>query len=243
MLGPLLLFALLAFVLKYIGHPPMATSITVATMMTAVLATLGRLAVAYVFSVMCAIPIALLIEHNRTFETILLPIFDVLESVPNLALLPALVVFFGSFGFIEGAAITILFLNMVWTIVFALVGGLQVIPHDMFSAGRVFGLRGFSMIRRLTLPAIFPQFVTGSILAVASGWNIIIVAEALHVYLPQGTSAQDLFGIGTILVQTSAVGDTATYMLAFGVMIAMIAAFNFFVWQRLLHYSQRFRFE
>jgi len=150
---------------------------------------------------------------------------------------------FGQYGFLDGAAITILFLNMVWNIVFALVGGLQIIPRDVKDAAHIFGLHGASFVRRLSLPAIVPQFITGSILAVASGWNIIIVAEALHAYIPGGTSAQDLFGIGSILVSASAQGQTSLYLLAFSIMIIVIALFNFFVWQRLLHFSQRFRFD
>ena len=241
--GPIFVLAALAFLFKLIGHPPVVGSLSWQAMLLAVFFTLMRLALAYAIAVVVAVPIALLIEYNRTFETLLLPVFDVLESIPNLAILPALVVIFGGLGFLDGAAITILFLNMVWSIVFALVGGLQVIPRDVVYAARVFGLSGFSLIRRLTLPAIFPQFVTGSILAVAAGWNIIIVAEALHAYVPGGGSAQDLFGIGSILVTTAASGENGQYLVAFGIMIAVIALFNFFVWQRLLHYSQRFRFE
>jgi NitT/TauT family transport system permease protein len=241
--GPLLVVALLAFLFKLIGHPPVVSALSVPQLLLAVYFTLARLGLAYALAVVCAIPIALLIEYNRTFETILLPISDVLESIPNLAILPALVVIFGKFGFLDGAAITILFLNMVWSLVFAIVGGLQVIPKDVVFAARVFGLSGFSLTKRLTLPAIFPQFVTGSILSVAAGWNIIIVAEALHVYIPGGSSAQDLYGIGSVLVATSAAGQSGQYLVAFGIMIVVIALFNFFVWQRLLHYSQKFRFE
>lgn len=243
-IGPFAVIAVLFFLFRIVPHAPTAASVlSLPTLLLATLYTLARLAIAYVLAVVVAVPVALLIERNRAFETVLLPLFDVLESVPNLALLPFLVVLFGAFGFLEGAAIVILFLNMVWSIVFALVGGLQIIPRDVVYAARIFGLSGFSFVRRLILPAIFPQFVTGSILAVASGWNIIIVAEALHVYIAGGTSAQDLFGIGSILVSASASGESGLYLLAFSVMIAVIAVFNFFVWQRLLHLAQRFRFE
>jgi NitT/TauT family transport system permease protein len=241
--APLFVIGALAFLFKLIGHPPVVTSLSWPNLLLAVFFTSMRLGLAYAIAVVVAIPIALLIEYNRTFETVLMPIFDVLESIPNLAILPALVVIFAGFGFLDGAAITILFLNMVWSIVFALVGGLQVIPREVIFAARVFGLSGFSLVRRLTLPAIFPQFVTGSILAVAAGWNIIIVAEALHAYIPGGTSAQDLFGIGSVLVTTSASGQSGQYLVAFGIMVGVIALFNFFVWQRLLHYSQKFRFD
>jgi NitT/TauT family transport system permease protein len=243
-LAPFLIVGMIALFFHFV---PVVVStgyaITWPQVVVALFYTLMRLALAYLLAVVFAIPIALLIEYNATFETILLPTFDVFESIPNLAVLPVLITIFAAIGFPDGAAIIILFLNMVWSLVFALVGGLQVIPRDVRNAARVFGLKGSALTRQLTLPAIFPQFVTGSILAVAAGWNIIIVAEALHAYIPGGTSAQDLFGIGSLLVAASARGNTSSYLLIFGTMIAVIALFNFFVWQRLLHYSQRFRFE
>jgi NitT/TauT family transport system permease protein len=132
---------------------------------------------------------------------------------------------------------------MLWSIVFTLVGGIKIIPKDIIYAGHIFGLKGFDFIRKVILPAIVPQFITGSILAVAQGWNIIIVAEVLHTYLPGGTSAQDLFGIGAILVQSSAQAQTNVFLTSVFVMVVIIGFFNFFVWQKLLHYAQRFRFE
>jgi NitT/TauT family transport system permease protein len=93
------------------------------------------------------------------------------------------------------------------------------------------------------LPAIFPELVTGSILAFAQGWNLIIVAEVIHTYLPHGTSSQDLFGIGSILVNASATGQTDMFIACIAVMIAVIGCINYFVWQKLIHYSEQFKFE
>src|SRR5207237_1392075 len=126
---------------------------------------------------------------------------------------------------------------------FSIVGGLKIIPHDIIDAAKVFKITGFGYFRKVVLPAIVPQLVTGSILAFAQGWNIIIVAEALHVYMPHGTEANDLFGIGSLLVQSSAKGDTSIFIWSLIVMVLAIAFLNYFIWQKLLHYAQRFRFE
>ena len=213
------------------------------TIVFAACATCARLAIAYVLAALLAVPLALFVTSSATIEAIFLPVFDVLESVPILVLFPVLVVLFVQTGFLNGAAITILFITMLWSIVFTLVGGIKIIPKDIMYAGHIFGLKGLALIRRVVLPAIVPQFVTGSILALAQGWNIIIVAEVLHTYIPHGSSEQDLFGIGAILVNASAQAQTQVFIAAVFVMIVIIAFFNFFVWQRLLHFSQRFRFE
>ena len=169
--------------------------------------------------------------------------FDILQSIPILALFPVIIMLFIRFGDLNGAAIFILFLSMLWNLVFTLVGGLKLIPHDIIDAAHIFGLHGVSYLKRLILPAIVPQLVTGSILAVAQGWNITIVAEVLHTYIPGGTSAQDLFGVGSILVSAAAHAQNGTFLGAVFTMVVIIALFNFFVWQKLLRLAQRFRFE
>lgn len=244
LLGPLAVVFLVWIFASLLPHGvAYGEGVSLATMLAGSAATLGRLAVAFFLSALCAIPLALLTVRSPALEAILLPVFDVLESVPILAVFPVIVLFFVRSGFLEGAAIALLFLNMLWNIVFALIGGLKIVPKDIEYAARVFGLRGFGRLRRVILPAIFPQFVTGSLLAFAEGWNLIIVVEALHAYIPGGTEAEDLFGIGSILVHASAAGRQETFALAIFVLVVVIATLNFAVWQRLLHYSQRFRFE
>ncbi len=241
--GPLAVVALLFLLYAYVPHLPAPGIVSDGTLMLALLYTTARLLIAYLLALVVAVPLALLVVSSPTIETLLLPVFDVLESVPILAIFPIILILFIQFGFFNGAAIFILFLSMLWNIVFALVGGLKLIPKDILYAAQVFGIRGLAYLRKITLPAIFPQFVMGSILAVAQGWNLIIVVEVLHTYIPGGTSAQDLFGIGSILVNAVAAQQTSVFLSAVAILIILIALINFFVWQKLLHWSQRFRFE
>ena len=132
---------------------------------------------------------------------------------------------------------------MLWNIVFTLIGGIKIIPKDILYAAFTFNIRGWKYLRQVLLPAIFPEIVTGSILAFAQGWNLIIVAEVMHVYIPHGTESQDLFGLGSILVKSATNGQNDLFISTLVVMILIIAIFNFFIWQKLLHYAQRFKFE
>lgn len=243
-LGPLTV--LLLMYLAFSFYPllrPAGQEVPLSTIIAASLFTCARLFIAYVLAVVVAIPLALLTTYNSTMETLLLPVFDIMESVPILALFPVIIMLFIQFNFLNGAAIFILFLAMLWNIVFTLVGGLKIIPKDIFYVTQVFGLHGWGYMQRFLLPALVPQLVTGSILAVAQGWNLIIVAEVLHTYIPGGTSAQDLFGVGSILVAAAANAQNGVFLGAVFVMVVIIAMLNLFVWQKLLHYAQRFRFD
>ena len=243
-LRPLLIIALAAFAITFypIVHPS-GEIVSLQTLLLAALITCARLTIAYVLAVLVAIPLSLFVTSSPRIESIFLPIFDVLESVPILVLFPIFIMLFVRTGYLNGAAISILFITMLWSMVFTIVGGIKIIPKEIIYAGRMFGLSGWSLIRHVILPGAVPQFVTGSILSLAAGWNIIIVAEVLHTYIPGGSSAQDLFGIGSILVNASANAQNGVFLEAVIIMIVIIALFNFFVWQKLLRFAQRFRFD
>jgi len=244
-LSPLLLIVILFAALKLFSVFPFIPSPTVsfASIIEALLVTFSRLLFAYALALLFSIPLALAVSRNALLERLLLPVFDIVQSIPVLAFFPIIIVLFIRLGFMNGAAIFIIFLSMLWNIVFSLVGGLKAIPTDIKSAAQVFGVKGTALTRRVLLPAAVPYLVTGSLLAWAQGWNIIIVAEVLHTYIPGGTASQDLFGIGSMLVNAASTGQNGVFIFAILAMVGVIALINFFVWQKLLHYAERFKFE
>ncbi|MEI8337639.1 MAG: ABC transporter permease subunit [bacterium] len=244
-LSPLVIILIMYFVFKFTPglHLYGTKGFSFSDLIAASLSTFGRLITAYILAVIIAFPLALLAVYNRFFEAILLPVFDILESIPVLALFPIVILLFVRFGMLNGAAIFILFLSMLWNLVFTLVGGLKIIPKDLTYAAKVFGITKFSYFKKVILPGVFPELVTGSILAFAQGWNLTIVAEALHTYIPGGLESDDLFGIGSFLVHASSSGNGIFFISSVLVMVVLIAIMNLLVWQRLLRLSERFRFE
>lgn len=222
---------------------PSSFSSEAGTLLAALGASFVRLLIAYAFSLVIGVALGMLAERGRALESALLPIFDVLESMPVLAFFPVIIIIFLRANLIEGAAIFIIFFSMVWNIAFSVVGGVRQTPADVKAVGVVFGLTRWQRFRKILLPAVFPAVLTGSILAIADGWNIVIVAEALHAYAPQTASAPDLFGIGSILVHASSTGDTSMVMSAMGVLVISIILVNLAIWQPLLAYAERFKFE
>src|SRR5580658_4339502 len=205
--------------------------------------TFYRMALAFMFALVISIPLALFIASTPQLQRILLPIADILQSVPALAFFPVVVAFFVARNAFELAAVFVIFLSMLWNIVFTVIGGLQTVPDDVKSAALVFNVRGWRKFWYITLPAIFPFIVTGSLLAWAQGWTIVIVAEVLHTYIPGGTTSQDLLGLGSLLVDANAQGRNGVFLAALTAMILLVTLLNLAVWQPLLHLSQRFRFD
>jgi NitT/TauT family transport system permease protein len=205
--------------------------------------TLFRLLVSYVLSLVLSIPIALLITRNERSERILLPISDIIQSIPILAFFPLVVLVFIKLHAIEGAVVFILFMAMLWNLVFSMIGGLKTIPKDILDAATIFKIKGLMKLRYVTIPAIFPFIITGSLLAWAQGWGILIVAEALHSYIPGGIANNDPLGLGSLLVNAFSQGQNTVFLGALITMIILITLINFFVWQKLLHLAERFKFD
>ncbi len=240
-----LLILVLIFIFNSI-YPQKPLSLSQLSFLDLILATISsleRLLIAYCFALFFSIPLALLITVTPRVEKVLLPFFDVLESVPVLVFFPVIVLVFFRIGSFEGAAVFILFMAMIWNLVFSMVGGLSTIPQDIKEASVIFRAKGLKKLWYITLPSIFPFIVTGSLLAFAQGWNILIIAEVIHNYIPGGTAAEDRFGLGSLLVNSSLQGNTSLFIASIAVLILIITLINFFVWQKLLKLSERYKFE
>ncbi len=240
---PLVLVLLTVFAATGALLSPHAYTLQAGTLLAALGASLLRLLTAYVLALLVGAPLGILAERNHLLESILLPVYDVLESMPVLAFFPVIILFFVHSGSLEGAAIFIIFFSMVWNIAFNTIGGLKAIPQEVKAVGKVFGLTTFQRFSRITLPALFPPLVTGSILSLADGWNIVIVAETLHAYAPAATGAHDLFGVGSILVSAATTGNNALLLTAMGLLVITIALVNLLIWQPLLARAERYKFE
>ncbi|MDE2188755.1 MAG: ABC transporter permease subunit [Patescibacteria group bacterium] len=209
----------------------------------AFLSSFARLFVAYIASLVVGLLLALAVIKSALWERVLIPVYDVLESVPVLVFFPVIILFFIHYGWLNSAAIFILFLTMIWSIVFNAIGALRVIPADILAVPKIFKLGRFTAFRKVILPALFPSLVTGSLLAWAAGWNILIVAEVLHTYVPAGENVADVFGIGSILVQASATGNQSIFLWSIVIIVVAIMIINIFVWQKLLRYAERYKFD
>jgi NitT/TauT family transport system permease protein len=240
---PLVLVVTAFFVISKFGATQITQIVNVSWgyVISALLVTFIRLLIAYVLALLISVPLAILVDYNPRAEKIFLPLFDIIQSVPVLAFFPVIIVFFVHYNFYNSAAIFILLITMMWSIIFSVVGGLRVIPEEIKAAAKVYHITGWQYVRKVLLPAVFPYIITGSLLAWAGGWNIVIVAEVLHTYIPGG--AKDLFGIGSLLVHSSSDGQQKVFFMTLIALVIFVGLLNLFVWQKLLKYAERFKFE
>ena len=192
--------------------------------------SLFRITVAYIIASVIAIILAFLTLKNKYFEAILLPFLDVSQSFPSFALLPFLIAFFGANGF---AVIVILTINIIWPILFTLIGSLKGGRQDLKNAATIFGAKGLKRFVHFSLPSILPAFISGSIIGWGEAWDVIVGAEIIA----------QVGGIGAFLGKLSEGKNLTVLALAISVYLLLIFVLNQIVWIPLLNYSSRYQSE
>jgi len=201
-----------------------------------------RLTIAYTFCLAIALPLALQIARGKRSSRIGLPIVEVVASFPATALFPVIIFELVPYLSEQGAAILMLMTGMLWYLFFNLLSGIRSVPPDLEEAARAFGLKGRKLLRRVTLPAVFPALVTGSITAFGGGWNTLIVAE----YLNTGTGGSlSVLGIGQrIDIGYAEPHGLPLMVAALFVLIATVVAINELIWKPLYRRAAaRFRYD
>ncbi|MHB9057644.1 MAG: ABC transporter permease subunit [Bacillota bacterium] len=208
----------------------------------ALLASFLRLALAYLISLAWTVPVAYLIATNERAYQVVMPVFEVLASVPATALFPVIVfIIAGRAGGMNVAAVLLALTGMQWYLLFNLIAGVRSLPSDLREAAKAYGVRGRLYLFRVVLPSLFPSLVTGSITAWGGGWNALIIAEYV-VYKGRTFTA---FGIGALLDRaTYSSGNLQMIWLSLISMVLIIITLNRVFWRPLYDLAaRRFKIE
>src|SRR5437879_2475269 len=193
-----------------------------------------RMVLAYLLSLVFAITYGATAATNKKSVVIMLPVLDVLQSVPILGFFPAALVFFvatfqGSPIGIELAVVFLIFTSMAWNMAFGVYEALTTIPVDLEAAAASFGLRGMLRFRLLAFPAAIPKLVYNSILSWSNGWFFLVASETFTAF--GGTYTRP--GLGSFIANAGLVGDNAGIAIGIGVLAAVVVALATFVWRPL----------
>lgn len=202
-----------------------------------------RMVIAYLFSLVFALAYGYTAATNKRASVVMLPVLDVLQSIPILGFFPAALVFFGaSRGNALGSEFAVVFLiftSMAWNIAFGVYESLTTIPQDLESAAAAFGLTGWLRFRLLAFPATIPKLVYNSILSWTNGWFFLVASEIFQA----GDQTLERPGLGAFIAVAGQNGDTPSILAGIAVLAAVVLALDIFVWKPLGVWSERFRME
>ncbi|MGE0416121.1 MAG: ABC transporter permease [Acetobacteraceae bacterium] len=175
---------------------------------------------------------------------VLVPILDVLQSVPILGFLSFTVVFFmslfpGQVMGLELAAIFAIFTSQAWNMAFSMYQSLTTIPPDLREAARSFHLSAWQRFWRLEVPFATPGLVWNTMISMSGGWFFVVASEAVSV----GDHVWKLPGIGSYVAVALEQRDIRAVVYAILAMLAVILAYDQLLFRPLVAWSAKFRFE
>ena len=201
--------------------------------------TLTRMTLAYLLSIGFALAYGITTGLSRRASHVMLPLLDILQSVPVLGFLPA--VFFFLKNAVLGAEISsiiLIFTAMVWAPTFGVIAGVNAIPQDIKEASQAYGVHGLSYLRQIILPAVYPELVWSSLLAWGGGWYLIPVEENFSF---NGTSS--LPGLGNYIANAAAKLDLNSSLFGLAVLVLIILAIDELVWRPLGARAEKYKYE
>jgi NitT/TauT family transport system permease protein len=182
--------------------------------------------------------------RSRRAEKVLIPLLDILQSVPVLGFLAITITGFialfpGSLLGLECASIFAIFTSQAWNMTFAFYQSLIAQPRDLDEASRLLRLSRWQRFWRVDLPSGMIPLVWNGMMSFGGGWFFLTASEALSV----NNHKFALPGIGAYVAAASSEGNLTRVLLAIAVMIVVILAVNALFWRPLTAWSERFRIE
>jgi len=208
------------------------------------LRTTMRMLAALVASLLFTFTYGTLAAKSRRAEMVLIPLLDVLQSVPVLGYLSFTVVFFVSLSpnralGVELAAIFAIFTSQAWNMTFSFFQSLRTIPYDLDEASRGFRFSGWQRFWRLEVPFAMPGLVWNTMMSMSGGWFFVVASEAiavgdLHVALP---------GIGSYVARAIEERNLAAVGWAILAMTVTIFIYDQLLFRPLVAWADKFRYE
>jgi len=206
--------------------------------------SLARISIAYFLSLIFALGYGWLAAHNRRLEAPMLAILDVLQSIPVLSFLPAVMLALVALlptkqlG-VELGAIILIFTGQVWNIAFSFYSSLRNIPRELHEATRIYRLSALQRFFTLELPYATIGLIWNSMVSVASGWFFLMACEMFVL----GKRDFRLPGLGSYLQTASSAGDTTSILWGLAAMVGVIVMLDQLIWRPVIAWSDKFKLE
>ncbi|HEY8049065.1 MAG TPA: ABC transporter permease subunit [Ramlibacter sp.] len=180
----------------------------------------------------------------RMAERVLIPLLDILQSIPILGFLSITVTGFialfpGSLLGVECAAIFAIFTSQAWNMAFSLYQSLKTVPQELHEAARVFQLSGWQRFWRLELPFAMPGLLWNMMMSMSGGWFFVVASEAISV----SNQNIKLPGVGSYIALAIEARDMAAIGWAIGGMLVGIVLYDQLFFRPLVAWADKFRFE
>ena len=205
------------------------------------LRTVLRMALALLASLVFSLAYAALAAKSRRAEKIMIPVLDILQSVPILGFLSITVTGFmalfpGRLLGVECAAIFAIFTSQAWNMTFSVYQSLRTVPGELVEAARMYHLSAWQRFWRLEVPHAMPSLVWNTMMSVSGGWFFVVASEAITV---NGQTIV-LPGVGSYIATAIDQRNLTAIGWAILAMLIVIVLYDQLFFRPLLAWSRKF---
>ena len=208
------------------------------------LRTTLRMFIALGASLVFACIFAAIAAKYRAAERVMVPMLDILQSIPILGFLSITVTGFialfpGNLLGVECAAIFAIFTSQAWNMAFSLYQSLRTVPAELREASDVFQLSGWQRFWRLEMPFAMPGLLWNMMMSMSGGWFFVVASEAISV----SNQNIKLPGVGSYIAMAIEARDLGAIGWAIGGMLVGIVLYDQLFFRPLIAWADKFRFE
>ena len=206
--------------------------------------SLLRMMLAYVLSLAFTLIYGRIAATNRRAEVVMVPLLDILQSIPILSFLPAvtlaLVAAFphSNIG-LELASVILIFTSQAWNMTFSFYHSERTLPTDLQEVSTVTRLRPWRRFLVLELPSSMIGLIWNSMMSWAGGWFFLMASEQLTI----GSRSFQLPGLGSYLQAAANAGNTGAILLGLAALVALIVLLDLLFWRPLVAWADKFKVE
>ena len=246
--GVLALFGVVAWLLPQINEPigpsgvPSTVSDDLHLLPYYALRSVFRMFVALFFSLVFTFVYGTAAARCRRLSRVLIPLLDILQSVPILGFLSAtitiwMVLFPGSMLGVEAASIFAIFTSQAWNMAFSFTRSLTSEPRELDEAARSLRLTRWQRFWTLDVPNAMIPLLWNCMMSVGGGWFFLTASEMISV----NNHTYALPGIGSFVAQAAAEENLAAICWAIVTMVAVVLLIDVLLWKPLTAWAEKFR--
>lgn len=227
----------------YLGQP-LPISLNPRYLPMYALRTVSRMLIALIFSLLFTFTLATWAAKNRRAERIIIPMIDILQSVPILGFLSIALVGFirlfpGSLFGPECAVIFVIFTSQAWNMALGFYQTVRSVPSDLEEAASMFHLSAWQRFWRIEVPFSLPGLLWNTMMSMSAGWFFVVASEAITV------NNQDILlpGIGSYITLAIKAANMQAISYAILTMFIVILIYDQLLFRPLVAWAEKFKTE
>src|SRR5713101_758154 len=206
--------------------------------------SLLRMILGYLLALIFTMIYGQIAATRRRAETVMIPLLDILQSIPILSFLPTVILllvaaFPNSNIGLELSSVIFIFTSMAWNMTFSFYHSARTLPSDLKEVATISRLRPWQRFVKLVVPASMIGLIWNSMMSWAGGWFFLMASEQFTL----GPRSYQLPGLGSYLQAAANAGNTGAILLGLATLIALIVLLDLLFWRPLVAWADKFKVE